>query len=389
MVIFLLFLILACGTLYCARGNNIVKVINVVSIGFALLAFFQLVNPESDLTTAFHHLNNIRNQGWSYFEDLSQSSVYFTGRFSLQMYFYLLSFLPFNNFYSAISMLIVYWCMLMAVHDASRYFGIRLYHEKLLLILVIFLTDFYDCSNGVRNILAFAIFIYAFIEDQTKNKNRYLCWGIYIVALFIHTATWPLLVFRILLVVKYRWLKMLIGTVTILWSNGLESLANLLSLFNSIPMVQGLIHGLIAYTEGTGSNYTESAFNMSASYMMMKNFRIYLTIILLLIAIVVWRKYKNLSPIMTYGFYLITFTLGANVSGLATNIITRYSFALILIAPILYGEYCTLKVPKMKLVLGRIKIEIIALLFVICAILFNYYMFRYHYTALGFSLELL
>lgn len=385
MYIFFIYIFCASALIYTANEKNIKTIIRVVCVGFATLAFFQKVQTASDLTMAFQHLNNLRIYGWDYFNQIS--SFHFTGRFSQQVYFYLLSFLPVNNFYSGISMFIVYYCMLMSVHEIAVFNNVKFKNEKILLLLAVFLADFYDYSNGVRNIMAFSIFIYFFVGEITKYKNKYICWFMYIVAATFHTAVWPLIIFRILLVVEKKWFKWLVGCITVVWSNGLSSVANFLNIFASIPAVQGIQHGLRAYTEGTGGNYAETVFNMSSSYLLMRSFRLFLAFAILIMILFVWTRKRNLSTLMTYGLYMTAFTLGAAVSGLATNILSRYSLALILLCPLLYGEFSTLQMPKKYLKFDSVRIELVACLLGIVAILFNYYFFRYHYPSLDFVIK--
>lgn len=361
----------------------------IVCIGFAVLAFFQSVNEQSDLSVAFTHLNNIRAIGWRYFDKIEISSTYFTGKPALQAYFFLLSQLPCNNFYSAISMYIVYACMLFSIYQIAYFYSVSLRTEKMMLIFAICALDFFDASNGVRNILAFSIFIYSFVQDIILKKNKVVCFLLYLFAALLHPATWILIVFRILLVVKNPWIKFIIGVATIVWSDGLSSISAILTPFNSIPFISTISHKLDAYTlvgDGVSKNFSGSAFNMSASYMLMRSFRIYLALLLLILVLVIWRRKKDISQLMTYCLYLTMFTLGAGATGIASNVLTRYSFALILLAPVVYCEYSVMRIRKIILVLGQKeqKYEVFLVLLMLCLLLFNYYMFRYHYATMGF-----
>lgn len=392
MILFGIYIILSVLLIYSSQEEALKRNIKIVSFGFALLAFFQTVDSQSDLMVAFSHLDNIRSSGWGYFGSIANRSSYFTGKPALQLYFYILSLLPVNNLYSSISMLIAYLCVLKASLYASDFYGASLKQKKMLLIFCILALDFFDASNGVRNVLSFAVFIYCLVNELLLKKNKILCWVGYTAAALFHPAALVLVMLRILLIIKKRWLKIVLGVLTLMWSNGLQGVYQFLSLFGGIPFIGTLVHKLDAYTlinDVESSNFNETAFNNSSSYMMMRNFRLLLAVgILLLVILIIWKRRENITKMMTYCMYIALFMLGATASGLASNIVVRYSFALIMLTPVFYAEYLQIDIPKKWVSCGPFCYQLANVFLTLCVVLFNYYMFKYHYVSLSFGFTL-
>ena len=86
-VYFMLTILIVSG----CRKQDVKKVILFLSIGFGILAFFQLVTEGSDLNTQFAHLNNIKTMGWKYFSVVENQTTYFSGKFTLKLYSFLIS----------------------------------------------------------------------------------------------------------------------------------------------------------------------------------------------------------------------------------------------------------------------------------------------------------
>ena len=387
MITYGLFLIFIVFVILKIRVRDVNKLILFVSIAFGVLAFFQRVSDMSDLSEAFGYLNGIRGVGFSYFQNKHyEIQNYYSGKIGLQVYFYLCSLLPYNNFYSAIAVFITYFCILKSVQNTADYYTIDSCTLTRLMVLTIVILDFYDISNGVRNMFAFSIFVFALSLDIFKGR-RVLSAVMYLVAASIHPSTMALIVLRYIQLVKSTAVKIIVGFMLVMWSNGLQGIASLLEPFSHIKMVS-VVYGKLAYyslLQGSNENFG-TGFNTDASYIMMRYFRIGFVIIFLIMIIMVIRRGNE--KVSTFGLYLGLFSLGTLAPILATNVFTRYSMAIFMLTPSMYCEYLAQDISKKKVRIGRVCIDGIMFGFIVCAVLFNYYMFMYHYSSLGLTLKL-
>lgn len=363
----------------------------VIALVFAVMAFFQEVNSDSDLMTAFYHLDKLRQDGWQYFYSGNISeSFYFNGRDLLKVYFYILSFLPYNNFYSAISVFLIYYLSLISVLKTCHYYHTSIVKTKYLFILLIWMIDFYDGSNGVRNMLAFSIFVHTLVNDcfYAKTKIRKVwVWCLYIASAMLHSAAWALIIIR-LLVSKTNSKRFLIivGMILVAWPITLQYILPSLGTINN-SIFKAIIHSITAYTtEGQSQtgNFDIENFNNSTSYILMRYFRLIHILLILYMFYLTRSKFIKPTSLPKFIFLLSGFCIGTAFSNVAGNVLSRYSFALIFLTPIFYAYYNTIPIRKKKLE----KIEICALYLLGITMLFNYYMFRYHYHYMHFGLTI-
>ena len=384
--LFLAFIILVIKKIRVRRIENLIL---FVSISFGLLAFFQNVSEYSDLSEAFGYLNGIRQNGFNYFSsDHYTIQNYFSGKIGLQIYFFICSLFPYNNFYSAIAMTITYFFVLKAIQYAADYYGIKTSLLKNLIILSLLSIDFYDASNGVRNMFAFSIFIYGLSLDIFKGR-KIISLALYISAITIHPSTAVLVLLRYLQFIKKNYLKTIIGLILVLWSGGISGIANLLFPFRSIEAVSSIYDKLIYYSmlEGTNENFAEG-FNTSASYMTMRGFRIFWVVLVIFAAILILKNQEKKKSIATFSLYVGSFSLGTLAPILATNVFTRYTFGIIMVTPMLLSEYLSSNCPKKYIRIGSMVTDAVIFGFAIALVLFNYYMFLYHYSSFGLTFEL-
>lgn len=391
-VLYFIILLIASYTIWTLKGSQFREGILFVALIFAVLTFFQVLKEDSDLYVAFYHLNQIRQQGWSYFSDTDLvSNYYFTGRDALKVYFYLLSFLPYNNFYSAISIFIIFYLPMRATLIAGKYYGLSNVSIKYLLILLIWMIDFMDGSNGVRNMLSFSIFSYAFVFEmyrENKKGKHIIAWCLYIVSAFIHSSAWVLVILRLCLFIKNKKIQIALGAILLCWSLGLQYIPFLNIGDSENAVVGSMSHHVEAYTtleNSSSSNFNEETFNNQSSYILMRYFRIAHVLLIGSIIFKAWRTQRKLSETFSYILLLGCFCIGSTVSSLATNILSRFSFEMIFLTPIFYANYSQLPIKHTYInVLGK-RFEKFAFGLFVIALLFNYYMFRYHYHYMFFD----
>ncbi|MCZ8372448.1 hypothetical protein O6P32_06950 [Phocaeicola sp. KGMB11183] len=388
-ILYFFFLLYLSASIYYTPKNKLKKRIFLVSIAFAILAFFQEVQKDSDLTVAFYHLDILRQKGWNYFShpDLAQD-IYFTGRDILKIYFYILSLLPYNNFYSAISIFFIYFLPLNGILTICQNYQIPYTKTKYLLILLLWMIDFFDGSNGVRNMLSFSIFSYALMKDICIKQNKLLTWGLYIISALLHSSAWILILLRSILYIKKKRIIIAISIMLIVWPIALQYIPFLSGNDNAI--MNSMQHHANAYTH-TGSdsgNFNSDNFNNSTSYILMRIFRIVHVLLLTYMILYTWKRAKTLPPFYLFMLLLSGFCIGSTSPSIANNVLSRYSFAMIFLTPLTYLIYNQLIKNKKYIIIGNYKIEFFALALIFITILFNYYMFRYHYHYMFFGFNL-
>lgn len=384
--LFLAFVIIVIKKIQVKKIGNLII---FISVSFGVLAFFQNVSQYSDLSEAFRYLNGIRQNGFSYFS-INHYTIknYFSGRIGLQIYFYICSLFPYNNFYSAIAMALMYFFVLKSIQYIADYYKIKTSVLKNLIILTLLSIDFYDASNGVRNMFAFSIFIYGLSLDILKNK-KIISLILYILAITLHPSTIALVVLRYLQFIKQTLLKVIIGLFLVLWSGGISQITNFLNPYRSIEVVSTIYDKLMYYSTlaGTNENFAEG-FNTSSSYMTMRAFRILWVALVIIAAIFVIKNSKEKKSIAIFSMYLGFFSIGTLTPILATNVFTRYTFGIIMVTPMLLTEYLSANFRRKYIKIGSVIMDAVIFGFLIVLMLFNYYMFLYHYSAFGLTLEL-
>lgn len=384
---FLFFIIFIIKRVKFQKSSNLILIISSL---FALMAFFQKVSEMSDLYEAFGYLNGIRESGFSYFQNPHYTiQNYFSGKIGLQLYFYLMSLFPYNNFYSAISMFLMYFFLLKSIQVAVEYYDLEKRMLQNCIILLILIINFYNASNGVRNMLAFSVFIYGIVLDIYKEK-RCVAVILYLVGVSIHPAVAVLVGLRYLYLVKNIFLKLTVGAVLLLWANGLSGLLAILQPFNSIGFIS-VLSGKITYYSmlgGSNENFGET-FNTSGSYLMMRYFRIFWVLLILCAAfVIIMKNIKEQNGIAVFSFYLGMFTLGTLPSIFATNVFSRYSVAVFMVTPILLCQYRSLDLQKIKLRIRYTKIGLLEAGLCIGIVLILYYNLTASYSAFALTTQM-
>lgn len=390
-ILYFVFLLYLSVSIYYTSNTRLTKKVFLVSIAFAILAFFQEVQKDSDLTEAFYHLDILRQKGWDYFSHpFLDQSMYFTGRDILKVYFFILSLLPYNNFYSAISIFLIYFLPLYSICSICQKYRISPQKTKYLLILLIWMIDFFDGSNGVRNMLSFSIFTHALMQDlYIKSKQKkLLIWIFYIISALLHSSAWILILLRSILYIKKKRIIIIISIILIVWPIVLQYIPFLYGNDNAI--MSSMEHHANAYTHNNSDtgNFNSENFNNSTSYILMRIFRIAHVLLLTYMILYTWKRSKTLPSFYLFMLLLSGFCIGATSPSIATNVLTRYSFAMIFLTPLSYLTYNQSIKNKKYIIIGNYKIEFFGLALISITILFNYYMFRYHYHYMFFGFNL-
>lgn len=389
-IIYYIFVLFLVFVIKYGSKNASYRLIAFVSFAFGFLAFIQVPSELSDLQPAFEHIRNIKQAGWNYFLDENYvTQVYFAGKPTLQAYFYLISRLPYLNFYSAIAEFCTYFMCLSSIKMAADYYEGTVDQKKNMYILFIFMFDFYGASNGVRNFFAFSIFVCFFAMEIFKGK-KIIPYIMYAVAVGLHPAVGILVAIRLIMLMNNNYIKVIAFTLLIFWGRFIDVIVTLLGNFTANDFIFQLHERLIVYStiKGETFNFDENVFNLSASYIQMITYRVIVMLVVLIMIYKIWNNQRKLSEDATMCLYLSGFCLGATIDSLATNIISRYALALIMLMPMVSFHYSYLSIRKKTVLLGRLSGEMLHSLIVVCMILMNINMALNNFIVFHVAFEL-
>lgn len=354
----------------------------------ATLAFFYVPNHEADLTLAYEHLNAIREYGWKYILETQKWTTYFNGLPTLQIYFYLISLLQLNNFLPCITVIIIYGLTLHRVYTISKVNNLSNNDAFKIGIFILLFFDFHGLVSGIRNLLAFSIFSYFLYIDLIENKNKILCWFMYLISFGIHSSCSILIIIRLLLYIKLETVKVILIVLMIQLGNIIELLSEVLNKYSGNFIISIIYMKFKSYTEGGN----EDNMRIPYYYQLIINNRVILCISMIILILILWYKNNSIrknSLILVY-FYICIFLLGIYLTPkVSYHVFVRYSNMLILLAPIVWGSYYSnckkIKVIKFS---EQLKIKLVDIPFFIILLVGLYYMMRYSYYTMEFGFKI-
>lgn len=174
-------------------------------------------------------------------------------------------------------------------------------------VLMIF-NIFYEIE-GVRNFLSFGIFSTAlFIDFNTKEKRwKILCFIFYVIAYMFHPAILPFIIFRLVLLLKNKFL---------FWLVSIFSLVYTLFLNNILPVFDQLNFGVSIDDKVQTYLYGQSNYNSFTSTNEIIIFSLILVSLIFELILFKEQKVNNYLSENYYRFYVLTilFTLGSSLS---------------------------------------------------------------------------
>lgn len=387
-MVILFFVYLVFIVVGCLWGKDLRYYFVFVTIVLAILAFFHTPNDLSDLVVAYNHLDGIRVLGWSYFAASKSWTVYFTGLPTLQLYYYLISLLQVNNFLPAITVIIIYGLTFHRVYVVAKTNNLKKEDTLKIALFIILFFDFFGLVSGIRNLLAFSVFAYYLYVDLEENRNKLLCWIVYIACFGMHSSCSILIIIRLLLYINIMPIKIaVIALVTQLGGN-LDKIAIFLGAHSGNSIVNTLLMKFTSYTEGGNEINMETPYY----YQLIINNRLVFCFCMSVIIVILLYKYKpeRRNPlIMTY-IYLCSLLVGIYLTPkVSYQVYIRYSNMIILLAPTIwakyYGHFNNAKIVKSG---NNMRIQLVEIPFILITLVALYYMMRYSYYTMEFALKL-
>nr|WP_296194651.1 EpsG family protein [uncultured Anaerobutyricum sp.] len=176
-------------------------------IHLAWLAYhFEPANG-NDLLYHFRMIEFAQNAGWAGLVAHYQ----FASNPALYVIYFFISKLPSVHWLPVVVVLIVYGVVFYIAYDCQIVFqafnegGEKIYSVGVVIAYVVFTMHYTYIISGVKNNVAFAIFVLATYLELVKKKKKILCWGLIIIALLIHPSVTLLIIVRLIARLVNRW----------------------------------------------------------------------------------------------------------------------------------------------------------------------------------------
>ena len=176
-------------------------------IYLAWLAYHFEPTSGNDWLYHFRMIEFAQNAGWTGLVAHYQ----FASNPALYVIYYFISKLPSVHWLSVLVVVIVYGVMFYIAYDSQIVFqafneeGEKIYSVGVAIAYMVFTMHYTYIISGVKNNIAFTIFVLATYLELVKKKNPILCWGLIVIALLIHPSIGLLIVVRLIAYSVKRW----------------------------------------------------------------------------------------------------------------------------------------------------------------------------------------
>lgn len=196
MTVYVGFVILALLIGLCIKSNQMFKLyIFLLSLGLAVLAYHMDVLPESDLANHHGWIDLFRREKITFSYSFSRLNA---GSF---VYFWLLSFLPDNNYFQAISVFICYILMFSLAYQVCKDNDAPKSVFWVCVAAILTAYNFYMMANCIRYWLVFSVFFYLLYSELVGKKSKLPIWAGYVLLVAFHYGALLLVAARIVALV--------------------------------------------------------------------------------------------------------------------------------------------------------------------------------------------
>lgn len=212
MHVWLMIVISFCALYYITPKKYLGWLFFATTLAMAVMAFHCVPKETDDLANYYWQLDILRKGGWDTFQTMLRDDNNHWGALpTCGYYFYFISKLGNNGFLPGITIFIAYGVSFLVLYKASVRFEISKWY--LFWACLFFLTTywFYDICSGIRNGLAFTVFIACVYYDVVEKKHRILCYIGYALCIGMHSSVVILVALRAALAIikKYenKWMS--------------------------------------------------------------------------------------------------------------------------------------------------------------------------------------
>ena len=297
--------------------SKIKKILLQYLLLLLILSFLYVPAETADLTRLRIYMEN-NYSGMSFKE-------YFYGLFTTPIFttrtlYYVVTKIGVKELLSVIACFVNYSIILYIIYDYSKNNNIKPTSISNILLLYMFIGQFFEVISGLRNMSAMTVFFFCIYREFFKKKSIISNIPLYLISIGFHSAVVPLVLVRF---------------VYLLFQKEKSFMKRVMNYF--------LFAALIFFTAKYGSIIIENTANKAQTYLSGNVFSYFwtylssiLTVILLLYASVIYRKViKSTIPNNYYYLFIIYLILDIVFCPIEYSIFRRYSrFAVMMFIPI-------------------------------------------------------
>ncbi|SCI76585.1 Uncharacterised protein [uncultured Clostridium sp.] len=339
-----------------------IKILIIIfSIVIGIISFLFVPVEDMDLFRHYQRLEILRNINLS---ELNNTHIY-DSLPVIKYYLFFISKLKYNGFLPAITIFIIYFLMGLIIHKFSKSNNLSKKAEVFLYLFFILTHNYLTSISGIRNFMAFSIFFYVLYMDLVEGKKKLICFSIYIILCFIHTSVIILIVIRLILFIRIRFLKKIVVSLILVWSFFIPVITTIFTKFERIEFFRELIYKMSVYN------------NIGITI----NIHSILATILLIIAILIICISTNIlnvkedKPIYTYLNYaklLCIFIIGSINN---YHVFIRFSNSLTFVIPIILGVAINNKLTSYK------KVVVLCITILLSIVSIGLFIFQYKFIS--------
>lgn len=286
----------------------------IAAVGISSLYFFFNPHPSWDLYRHYEALAEIRKldlrsiilgtfdtSQWLV-EDYKDSTRLYL------VYAYLIGLLNNDKMLTVITGVIIYTVASRIIVMTDRDIGEGVDDWKLAFCFFFLLAalDFRTIS-GIRNMMAYVLFVFVLYLDLVRKKNTLLCLVAYVLLTQLHSSIYILLVLRVFMMFRKVVPTLVLAAAALLLFSFSNVISEFLTHFSSSPAIVDVINKINGYSNRSGMALMDA-------YVIIRYVRLVLTIIYLLLYRYVMTRIPESEKYRDYGeFFLlvIMFALGA------------------------------------------------------------------------------
>lgn len=290
------------------------------TLALAIMAFNCVPKETDDLANYYGQLEYLRNGDWNDFQTMLKDDSNHWGALPVcGYYFYLVSKLGNNGYLPGITIFLAYGLSFLVLHKASIRFKVNKMYLFLGCIFFLVTYWFYDICSGIRNGLAFTVFVACVYYDTVEKRHRFLCYAGYALCAGLHSSVIILVALRIAVAItknsKGNWISWLMLVAITVGGNILQWLGSVSD------------NKYLALLSEKADNNVGRSMEFGKTYIWV-NTAVLLVVILCSMYLYKYiKKQKNYNEIAVFGkFYtiLLFFTTGSFISQLVYIRIIRW-----------------------------------------------------------------
>lgn len=174
-------------------------------VSLSVYAFYVQPNDTDDLSRYYMQLDYLREYGYDYLKRCFDEGINGWDTYRVTgYYFYIFSKFSDNRFLPCITVAIAYGLTFLCLYKAANRFDIGKGNLFIGALTILSLYWFYDIWAGIRNGLCFAIIFACAYYHLVEKKNVFFCIIGYILACFMHSAGFIMVVVVIVAYIVYK-----------------------------------------------------------------------------------------------------------------------------------------------------------------------------------------